>query len=115
WCKSVLAGVAAKHASAARLEDASRSSPPPASTGNPSSAPRSNDHVSVANGTSKERDVGGVAVMSTVAKVGLLCVRASSAAAPRSSKPGETESNGGSGEDDPLAAALRLRLLRRVL
>ncbi|CBN79237.1 expressed unknown protein [Ectocarpus siliculosus] len=115
WCKSVLAGVAAKHASAARLEDASRSSSPPASTGNPSSVPRSNDHVSVANGTSKERDVGGVAVMSTVAKIGLLCVRASSAAAPQSSKPGETEANGGGGEDDPLAAALRLRLLRRVL
>lgn len=112
WCKSVLAGVAAKHASAARLGDASRSSPP-ASTGNPSSAPRSNDDDSVANGTSKEQDVGGVAVMSTVAKIGLLCVRASSSAAPQSSKRGETEPNGG--EDDPLAAALRLRLLRRVL
>ncbi|CAM9246457.1 unnamed protein product [Ectocarpus sp. 13 AM-2016] len=115
WCKSVLAGVAAKHASTARLGYASQSGPPPASTGNPSSAPRGKDHVPVANVTSKEQDVGGVAVMSTVAKIGLLCARASSAAAPRSSKPGKTEANGGGGEDDPLAAALRLRLLRRVL
>ncbi|CAN0006849.1 unnamed protein product, partial [Ectocarpus fasciculatus] len=102
WCKSVFAGVAAKHASAARLGNPSRSYP----------APRSNDDVPAANGTSEEQNVGGVAVMSTVTKIALLC---GSAAVPQSSssKPGETEANGG--EDDPLAAALRLRLLRRVL
>ncbi|CAM9627731.1 unnamed protein product [Pylaiella littoralis] len=74
--------------------------------------------------------VAGIAAMSAVVKSALLCVRATSSSSSSSgpaSSPGGSEANGGGGGggggggrggnegEDPLAAALCLRLFRRVL
>lgn len=94
---------------------------------------------STANGNSSGEDggvvVGGIAAMSAVVKSALLCVRSNSSSPSSSSgpasSPGGSDANGSSGSgggsggrggggrghegEDPLAAALCLRLFRRVL
>ena len=141
WCTAVFAGVSSMHAAAVTLGDDHEMNPARpsadasdvAQSGGSSSTGNGN-----ANGSSSVADqdggrgnedrgavVGGVAVMSSVLKKGLLCVRStrssSSSSSPRPASNGGVgggaggEMGSGEGCDDPSAAALCLRLLRMVL
>lgn len=145
WCNTVFTAVSATHAAAASLGSGSVGQDrPPASprgaasgrrddpvvdqpdrssgSGSSSSGGRNGDGGGQ-TGTASDNGVGGVATMSAAMKRGLLCVKPPSApsSGPVSPPPHEERLDGGDsaterGEDDePLAAALRLRLFRRVL
>eukprot|EP00752_Nemacystus_decipiens_P003235 g2993.t1 len=138
WCKAVFARVSSMHAAAAALGDDLGHKPtrPPAdaadlhrsggSSSSNSSAGNgggSSNSAAVQNGSrsnggpggvavcDRGTAVGGVSVMSSVLKRGLLCVRSR----PSSSSPGPRSVGGDGGDDDPSAAALCLRLVRMVL
>ncbi|CAM9266475.1 unnamed protein product, partial [Hapterophycus canaliculatus] len=132
WCETVLTGVSVAHATTARLSSGGEARLPASFPGpsRSSSGGRGDDPASAAGDGGPTAVVGGVTAMSVAMKRGLLCVQpssSSSSSASSSSGPASTplrervNSGGGDsgaereGDDEPLAAALRLRLLRRVL
>lgn len=135
WSKAVLTGVAKAHAAASKLGSELGASDHPSANvsslehggnrgggggrnSNNSGGGRSERNGVMSNGSSSNSggssSEGGVTVMSAVLRRGLLCPSTSSPGPASNGIGGGGGGSGGDG-DDPVAAAVCLRLFRRVL